>query len=224
MSEFFTCLGVQLSPQWDTDGGFSFFFLIVFFLYISNVNQFTDFPSITSLSHTHFHLLLWECFQSNHPLPTLTFPYTGGPALSWPRPPLPISAQWMHPLLHMPIEPCFYVHSFDSDLVPRGSDWLLLLFGCCKPFSLPSDISPAPPVLTPWFAGSICLCICHVLVDSLSKQLYQALVNMHFLASSMLSRLCSSTYNKDTCSSTFITSLFIIARSWREPRRPSKEE
>jgi len=30
--------------------------------------------------------------------------------------------------------------------------------------------------------------------------------------------------NKDTCSTMFITALFIIARSWKEPRCPSTEE
>jgi hypothetical protein len=32
------------------------------------------------------------------------------------------------------------------------------------------------------------------------------------------------TFNKDTCSSMFIAALFIIARSWKEPRCPSTEE
>ena len=32
------------------------------------------------------------------------------------------------------------------------------------------------------------------------------------------------TYNKDTCSTVFIAALFIIARSWKEPRCPSTEE
>ena len=32
------------------------------------------------------------------------------------------------------------------------------------------------------------------------------------------------TCNKDTCSTMFITALFIIARSWKEPRCPSAEE
>jgi hypothetical protein len=32
------------------------------------------------------------------------------------------------------------------------------------------------------------------------------------------------TYNKDTCSTLFIAALFIIARSWKEPRCPSTEE
>jgi hypothetical protein len=34
----------------------------------------------------------------------------------------------------------------------------------------------------------------------------------------------SPMYNKDTCSSMFIAVLFIIARSWKEPRCPSREE
>jgi hypothetical protein len=32
------------------------------------------------------------------------------------------------------------------------------------------------------------------------------------------------TFNKDTCSTMFIAALFIIARSWKEPRCPSTEE
>jgi hypothetical protein len=32
------------------------------------------------------------------------------------------------------------------------------------------------------------------------------------------------TYNKDTCSTLFIAALFIIARSWKEPRCPSTDK
>jgi hypothetical protein len=32
------------------------------------------------------------------------------------------------------------------------------------------------------------------------------------------------TYNKDICSTMFIAALFIIARSWKQPRCPSTEE
>ena len=32
------------------------------------------------------------------------------------------------------------------------------------------------------------------------------------------------TYSKDTCSTMFIAALFIIARSWKQPRCPSVEE
>jgi hypothetical protein len=34
----------------------------------------------------------------------------------------------------------------------------------------------------------------------------------------------AATCNKDTCSTMFIAALFIIARSWKEPRCPSTEE
>ena len=33
-----------------------------------------------------------------------------------------------------------------------------------------------------------------------------------------------SACNKDTCPTMFVAALFIIARSWKEPRCPSKEE
>jgi hypothetical protein len=32
------------------------------------------------------------------------------------------------------------------------------------------------------------------------------------------------TFKKDTCSTMFIAALFIIARSWKEPRCPSTED
>jgi hypothetical protein len=32
------------------------------------------------------------------------------------------------------------------------------------------------------------------------------------------------TYNKDTCSTMFIAAIFIIARSWKQPRCPSTEK
>jgi hypothetical protein len=34
----------------------------------------------------------------------------------------------------------------------------------------------------------------------------------------------ASTCNKDTCSTMFIAALFIVARSWKEPRCPTTEE
>ena len=34
----------------------------------------------------------------------------------------------------------------------------------------------------------------------------------------------SSACNKDTCSTMFIATLFVVARSWEEPRCPSMEE
>ena len=32
------------------------------------------------------------------------------------------------------------------------------------------------------------------------------------------------TYNKDICTTMFLAALFIIARSWKEPRCPSEDE
>jgi hypothetical protein len=34
----------------------------------------------------------------------------------------------------------------------------------------------------------------------------------------------SPKYDKDTCSTMFIAAIFIIARSWKQPRCPSTEE
>ena len=34
----------------------------------------------------------------------------------------------------------------------------------------------------------------------------------------------SPAFNKDTCSTMFIVALFVVARSWKEPRCPSTEE
>ena len=39
-----------------------------------------------------------------------------------------------------------------------------------------------------------------------------------------ISPKAAPTYNKDTCFIMFIEALFIIARSWKEPRCPSTEE
>ena len=40
----------------------------------------------------------------------------------------------------------------------------------------------------------------------------------------LIPRSFSPTCKKDTCSTMFIAALFIIARSWKEPRCPSTEE
>jgi hypothetical protein len=34
----------------------------------------------------------------------------------------------------------------------------------------------------------------------------------------------ATTYKKDTCPTVFVKALFIIARSWKQPRCPSTEE
>ena len=62
--------------------------------------------------------------------------------------------------------------------------------------SAPSVLFITPPLETPleslcsvqWLATSNCLCICQTLAEALRGQLYQALVSMHFLASTILSK------------------------------------
>jgi hypothetical protein len=57
--------------------------------------------------------------------------------------------------------------------------------------SAPSVFSLTPLLGTPcsvqWLSASICLCICQVLAEPLRRQLYQAPVSMHLLASIIVS-------------------------------------
>jgi hypothetical protein len=57
--------------------------------------------------------------------------------------------------------------------------------------SSPSNLSLTPPprilCSVQWLAGSICLCICQALAEPLRRQLYQAPVSKHFLASIIVS-------------------------------------
>jgi hypothetical protein len=58
--------------------------------------------------------------------------------------------------------------------------------------SAPWVLSLVPPLgtlcLVQWLAESIHLCICQALVESLRRQLYQAPVSKHLLASTIVSR------------------------------------
>jgi hypothetical protein len=87
---------------------------------------------------------------------------------------------------------------------------------------------------------SIHLCICQTLTEPLRRQLYQAaggtsrwksvwqflrkldIVIPEDPAIPLLGiyREDAPTCNKDTCSTMFIAALFIIAKSWKEPRCP----
>jgi len=57
--------------------------------------------------------------------------------------------------------------------------------------SAPSILSLIPPMVTPfsvqWCAASIHLCICQALTEPLRRWLYHAAVNMHLLASPVVS-------------------------------------
>jgi hypothetical protein len=65
---------------------------------------------------------------------------------------------------------------------------------------------------------SIYFCICQALAYPHKRQIYPSIPLLGIYPENI------PTGNKDTCSTMFITALFIIARSWKEPRCPSTEE
>jgi len=114
-------------------------------------------------------------------------------AFTGPRSSPPIDAQQCHPLLHMQLEPwvapCVLFGWWFSPWELQGVwfiDIVVLPMGLKTP-SVTSVFSLTPPLGTPfsvqWLAVSICLCICQALAEPLRRQLYQAPVSMHFLAS-----------------------------------------
>ena len=117
-------------------------------------------------------------------------------ALSGPRASLPIAVQEDHPLLHMQLKP--WVHPFvlfDWWFSPceLWGYWLVhivvSLMGRQAP-SAPSVLSLASPLgkcSVQCLADSIHLCICQALAEPLRRQLYQAPVSKHFLASTIVS-------------------------------------
>ena len=120
---------------------------------------------------------------------------------SGPRASLPTDVQQDHPLLHMWLEPwippCVFFGWCFSPWELWGFwlvDIVVLFYEVENPFS---SISPslAPSLGSPcsvqWLAESIHLCICQALAEPLRRQLYQAAVSRHFLASAIVSELIS---------------------------------
>jgi len=146
----------QAWTPWNTTGGF---FLLHFFIYMSNVIPFPGFPSGNSPIPSFLHLLLWGCFPT-HSLP----PLCPGIPLHWGIKPsqdqgpllplLPNKAilcyicSWSHESVH--------VYSLVDGLVHGSSGlsgWLILLFFLwgCKPFSSfspSSNSSNGDPILS----------------------------------------------------------------------------
>ena len=89
----------------------------------------------------------------------------------------------------------FHVYSLDGGLAPvssGGSGWLTLLFflWVVNPFSslsLVSSFSIRNPSSVQWVASSIHLCICQALAEPLRREIYQAPLSKHFLASTLVS-------------------------------------
>jgi len=177
---------------------------VEFFIYNSNVIPFPSFPSINSLScpPSPFFYEGFPCFPTQPPtsscLPALTFLYMGGgaegalrqgcPALAESRVSPPIGAQKGHPLLHMQLEPWICPCVLFGWWFSLWEHWVIrivVFLGLQTP-SAPSVLSLTPPICTPFsfqcLVLSICLCICHVLAVPLRRYLYQAPVNLHFLA------------------------------------------
>jgi len=119
--------------------------------------------------------------------------------LTGPRASPPIDAQQSHPLLHMQLKPwvCSCV-CLGSGLVPGSSSCLVLLYlWGCKPLKLLQSFlnsTSGDPFSVQWFAARICLCIYHTLAEPLRRQVYQAPVSIHFLATSILSRCADCIY------------------------------
>jgi hypothetical protein len=182
--------------------------LDIFFIYISNViYPLSRSPTPSEILYPiPVPLLLWGC-SPVHPLPPphpLIHLHWGiepsqdqGPLI----PLMPDKAilcyicSWCHGFLH--------VYSLVGGLVPgsSGGIWLVLPMGLQTSYvvlpmglqtsSAPSVFSLTPPLGTQcsvqWLAVSIRLCVCQALAGPLRRQLYQASISMHFLASTIVS-------------------------------------
>ena len=188
---FFVCLFVLRGGGCHSDTGL--FLLDISFIYISNGIPFPDFPSPKKLPS-------WGCSPTHQLTPTsLTSNSStlGHQAFTRPKASPPIDAWQGHPLLHMKLEPwvppCvllgWWFTPWDLERV-----WLVAI--AVLPIGLqtsspPSVLSLTPPLGTlssvQWLAASIRLCICQALAKTLRRQLYQAPVSMHFLASTIVS-------------------------------------
>jgi hypothetical protein len=138
-------------------------------------------------------LLLWGCAPTYPPtlssLPSHS-PTLGHQAFMRPRASSSIDARQGHPLLHIRLEswvpPCVLLCWWFSPWELWLVDIVVFPMGLQTP-SAPSVLSLTPPLGTQWsvqwLAVSICLCICSALAEPLRRQLYQAPVSMHLLAS-----------------------------------------
>jgi len=136
------------------------------------------------------HMLLWQFSPTYPTIPSSTpwhSPILEHWALAGPRA-SPIDTQQGLPLLHTQLETCICPCGFIGWWFSPWQLWLVgivVLMGLQTP-SASSILSLTPPTETQfsvqWFLASICLCICHVLVEPSRKQLYQALVSLYFLA------------------------------------------
>jgi hypothetical protein len=160
------------------------------FIYIPKVIPFPDFPQkpppasikVCLYPPTHFHFS------------ALSFPYTRVSSLHGTK------GLFSHWCLTRPSSATYMaqamVHSMSTHSLVGGLDpgssgcwYSCSTYGIANP-SVPSVLTLTLPLGTPilvqWLAASPCLCPCQVLAEPLRRQLYQAPVSMHFLASTIV--------------------------------------
>ena len=137
---------------------------------------------------------------SNPPTPAFWpwhSPVLGHRTFTGPRASPPIDDRLGHPLLHMKLEPqvppCVF---FDWWFSPKELWGYWLVHIVVPPMGLQTPSAPWVLSLAPslgtlcsiqWMAVSIHFCICQALAEPLRRQLYQAPVSKHFLASTIVS-------------------------------------
>ena len=181
---------------------FFLFYFIRYFIYLHfKCYSLSRFPLQKSSIPSSLPLLLWGCSCTHPPIPSFTHPQHSPMLGHWTFPgsraSSPIDAHQGHPLLHMLLEPwvppCVLLGWWFSPWELLGGFWfvdIVLPMGLQTP-SAPSVLSLTPPLgmscSVQWLAVSICLCICQALAEPLRRQLYQAPVSKHFLASAIVS-------------------------------------
>ena len=165
----------------------------ILYIYISNVILFPSFPS-GNLSQTPS-----SCFYKDvHPpihfhLPDLAFPYSGTSTLPRTKglsshwcPTRPSSGTYVARVIGPFMCTLWLVFESLGDLGVWLVD-IVLPIGH-KPLQfLPLTLPLGTPCSGQWLNASISLCICPALAKSLRRQLYQAPVSKHFLASTIVS-------------------------------------
>jgi hypothetical protein len=165
--------------------------LNIFFIYISNVISFLHLLSETLLYYPPLPLL------TNIPISASLSPTLGHWTFTESRASPLIDVPQGHPLLHMQLQPwvppCVLFGWWFSPLELWGY-WLVLIV--VPPMRLRTPSAPWVLSLVPllvnlcsvqWMAVSIHFCICQALAESLRRQLYQASVSKHLLASTISS-------------------------------------
>jgi len=201
-----------------------FFFIFKNYLHFKGYSVTWFSPSQKPPISSHHPLLLWWC-SSTHPhtpaswcsIPLHWGIY--GPFIG-PRTSLPIDAWQGHPLLSMQLKPCVLLGCWLSPWELEGVGGSLIAWYCCSsnrvvsPFSSFrhfSNSSIGDPTLVQWLAVNTLLCICKALTGPLRRQLYEASLRMHFLASTIVSMLgyhILDEFPSGTVSTPYVVSIF----------------